>query len=186
MIISSYKITPYSLPFIQPWKTASGIWTKRKGWLVQIEANNGLCGFGDCSPLPEAGTESFEAAREQITKRLPCLQGLSPEKALEQLPENDTPAARFAIETSLLDLICKANGEPLHNWLVADSPNNLQVNSSIGTLNNETTRKARASASTLLMLNCRHYRPLVVHYQKGFSFVWMPTGHGASRMPSIF
>lgn len=147
MIISSYKITPYSLPFIQPWKTASGIWTERKGWLIQVETDNGLCGFGDCSPLPEAGTESFAAAQEQITKQLPRLKGLSPEKALEQLSSHGAPATRFAIETSLLDLICKATGETLHNWLVADSPDNIRVNSSIGTLNSKTSRIAKASAA---------------------------------------
>lgn len=147
MIISSFQITPYSLPFIQPWQTASGIWTKRKGWLVQIETDDGLCGFGDCSPLPEAGTESLQTAQEEMASQLPCLQGLSPEKALDQLASHGAPATRFAIETSLLDLICKEIGEPLHNWLTADSPNNIRVNSSIGTLNDKTSQMAEISAA---------------------------------------
>ncbi len=72
------------------------------------------------------------------------------EKALDQLASHGTPAARFAIETSFLDLICKEIGEPLHNWLTTDSPNNIRVNSSIGTLNDKTSQMAEVKCDLTL------------------------------------
>ena len=65
--LEALGIRPYALPLHQPWTSARGTRTERRGWLIEIRAA-GLCGYGDCAPLPEAGTE-VEAAAEAMLSR---------------------------------------------------------------------------------------------------------------------
>lgn len=65
--LEALGIRPYALPLHQPWTSARGTRTERRGWLVEVRAA-GLCGYGDCAPLPEAGTE-VEAAAEAMLSR---------------------------------------------------------------------------------------------------------------------
>ncbi|HPB75397.1 MAG TPA: enolase C-terminal domain-like protein, partial [Chromatiaceae bacterium] len=65
--LEAFGTRPYALPLRQPWTSARGTRTERRGWLIEIRAA-GLCGYGDCAPLPEAGTE-VEAAAEAMLSR---------------------------------------------------------------------------------------------------------------------
>ncbi len=59
--LEAIGIRPYALPLRQPWTSAHGTRTERRGWLVQVQAA-GVRGHGDCAPLPEAGTEAEAVA----------------------------------------------------------------------------------------------------------------------------
>ena len=65
--LEAFGTRPYALPLRQPWTSARGTRTERRGWLIEVRAA-GLCGYGDCAPLPEAGTE-VEAAAEAMLNR---------------------------------------------------------------------------------------------------------------------
>ncbi len=65
--LEAFGTRPYALPLRQPWTSARGTRTERRGWLIEVRAA-GLCGYGDCAPLPEAGTE-VEAAAEAMLSR---------------------------------------------------------------------------------------------------------------------
>lgn len=48
----------YSLPFRAPVRTARGAWAAREGLYVRVGRPDGAAGFGEASPLPNAGSES--------------------------------------------------------------------------------------------------------------------------------
>lgn len=78
----------YDLPLRGAWGSARGGFARRRGWLVWIGAE-GLIGYGDCAPLPAAGTESHEtagAALERLVARLP---GQDVETLLATLDSDD-------------------------------------------------------------------------------------------------
>ncbi len=71
--LEAIGIRPYALPLRQPWTSAHGTRTVRRGWLLQVQAA-GMRGYGDCAPLPEAGTEAeavAEVALRLWQSRLP-------------------------------------------------------------------------------------------------------------------
>ncbi|MCF7979456.1 MAG: hypothetical protein K9L82_15890 [Chromatiaceae bacterium] len=113
-------LTPYRLPLRRPWRSAHGLRREREGWLVQAYGQ-GCCGYGDCAPLPEAGTETSIAAAKRLSTWLHDhgQSALETQLALlEQGIPSATPAADAALETALLDLSARLCGLPLHEHLV--------------------------------------------------------------------
>ncbi|MCK7576312.1 MAG: o-succinylbenzoate synthase [Chromatiales bacterium] len=128
---------PYDLPLRQAWGSARGGFARRRGWLVWVEAD-GLTGYGDCAPLPAAGTESHEAAGAMLERLVARLPGQEVETRLAALDaENDTtatPAARFALDCALSDLASRRRGLSLRRWLAPEAVDRLAVNAMLGTL----------------------------------------------------
>ncbi|AGA91987.1 o-succinylbenzoic acid synthetase [Thioflavicoccus mobilis 8321] len=134
-MIERCDLLPYRLPLRQPWRSARGSVAERHGWLVRMTAT-GRNGFGDCSPLPAAGTELPEQAAAALTSWQAGLVGRSPQGALAWLADHPTPApaARFAIESALLDLLAQARGLALRFWLTPEANDRVAVNTMLGGL----------------------------------------------------
>jgi|GEM_PF-111283 len=117
-----FTLTPYRLPLRMPWRTARGVRTEREGWLVQA-CWQGCRGYGDCAPLPEAGTETPIAAWQRLSTwpRDHRQSSLETQLALleRQIPSS-TPAADAALETALLDLSARLSGLTLHAYLLTE------------------------------------------------------------------
>jgi o-succinylbenzoate synthase len=102
---------------------AAGLQT-RHSLVLRLEDAAGLCGFGEASPLPGYSPDSLAQARRELSRI--CAQGveLGPEvpgvfwveAALAALRVK-SPAARFAVETALLDWLGKRRGLPVHALL---------------------------------------------------------------------
>jgi o-succinylbenzoate synthase len=132
MIVRGFIIEPYRLPLRAPWRSARGDREVRDGWLLRARTDH-LEGFGDCAPLPAAGTE-------QPAEALAWLQRLRDEargqpvatclKRLDSLP--CPPAARCAVETALLDLMARAGRLPLARLLDPDAVSAVAANASVG------------------------------------------------------
>lgn len=52
---------PYALPLRAPWRTSRGTLHERCGRLLRLQTSDGLTGWGDCAPLPEAGIDAASA-----------------------------------------------------------------------------------------------------------------------------
>lgn len=128
-LIDTIEFMPYRLPLTRPWCSACGGLSERRGWLVQVRCG-GLRGYGDCAPLPAAGTEGVGVAWDWLyawrvrTLRRPL------GSALDELAEahpaidaargsNPAPAARYAAECALADLTAQGAGVSLAHWLSA-------------------------------------------------------------------
>jgi o-succinylbenzoate synthase len=107
----------------------------RAGWLVGL-ATEGLQGFGDCAPLPSAGTEDHRSASTALAEiashaermTLADLLGWADERLVAR------PATRFAIECALLDLASQLRGLPLRKLLKPSAPSAIQVNGMLGAI----------------------------------------------------
>jgi len=128
------SLHPYAVPLARPWLSARGATTTREGWLVSVEDADGVCGWGECAPLPGAGTESAGEAWSALSAAADRLPGLDAARALDALPGLGTPAARFGLEGALLDLLARRAGLPLYRFLEPSAGGGVAVNAFGGAL----------------------------------------------------
>lgn len=133
--IDGFRIRPYDLPLRRDWRSARGGFQRRRGWLVCAETD-GAIGYGDCAPIPAAGTEDPESAESALLNACARTPGRSVGEILEMLDTGyaATPAARFALECALLDLLSQAEEVPLRRLLAHDASDAVQVNGILGAL----------------------------------------------------
>lgn len=128
---TGFTLHPISLSLRAPLRTAHGEIGAREGWSVRFEAE-GAVGWGEALPLPEFGTESPQACervlRAELARRaaVPVSTEQDVERAVSGL--EDTPCARFAIETALLDWLAQRAGRPLSALLGERTTSRVQVN----------------------------------------------------------
>lgn len=156
--IVAARVHRYLLPLRKPWRTAAGGLTGREGWLVRIDVDDGRSGYGDCAPLAASGTETAAVAKAALSKHLQRLSGLSADEALATLDRmlgDKAPAARYAVETALLDLIAQQRCLPLADLLkdasrpVADvrRTTRVTVNAALGSLRDVTDEAILAACA---------------------------------------
>jgi o-succinylbenzoate synthase len=138
-VIDQVLIRPYALALRRAWGSSQGGFDRRHGWLIRVSAD-GLHGFGDCAPLPVAGTESAALAGE--TLRL--IQRLAPGRPVEELLSDFgtelavAPAARFGLDCALCDLLTQRCSLPLRQWLSSSAGDEVPVNAMLGTIGSVT------------------------------------------------
>lgn len=146
--IEKIEIQPYRLPLRQPWQSARGIREERRGWLVGLEAA-GMRGYGDCAPLPEAGTEDEAQALAALRDWQAAALGQPLGALLQDFREAGVkapwaPAARYSIECALLDLAARSAGIPLRRWLNPQAADAVPVNATLGALRDQTPAQVAA------------------------------------------
>ena len=146
--ISEFRVLPYALPLRRPWATARGALAHRQGFLIGLRCDDGPRGFGDCAPLEAAGTESLSQARTRLTQAAETSRSCLPQDLSAAVSEwRDTPAARCAVETALLDIQSQLAGLPLCRCLSAEAGDAVDVNAAAGGLDqNCVPRCLRAAA----------------------------------------
>lgn len=146
-MIARLDLVPYRLGLRRPWASARGTLGERRGWLVRAATRHHR-GFGDCAPLPAAGTEPAGVALAALSDWQRSLVGQSLEAALTRLEQEpapdqgEAPAARFAVECALRDLVSHAHGLPLRHQLATASWDRVEVNAMLGPLEAETHGRA--------------------------------------------
>jgi o-succinylbenzoate synthase len=137
------------LPLRQAWISARGGFVVREGWVVKLETDAGLIGYGDCAPLPLAGTESMDSAYACLSGWAAALPGLSLEVALGKITASavEAPATSCGLETALLDLLAQQAGLPLAHWLNPSSSAAVKVNAVIGGLDSQMVERALAAVA---------------------------------------
>ena len=99
-------------------------WRERRGMVLRLFDDAGNVGQGEASPLPGYSPEDLPSARAALARepwrRLATIDASAPlipqvRHAVDGIDEG-LPAARFALETALLDLIGQRTGRPL--WVL--------------------------------------------------------------------
>lgn len=149
MRLTHCTFSPYRLPLRQPWVSARSGFVVREGWLVRLATDAGRVGYGDCAPLPQAGTESIESAAACLADWTTTLPGLSPEAALGRITASadSAPAAICGLETALFDLLAQQARLPLARWLNPRSSAAVKVNAVLGGLDRHVAERALAAAA---------------------------------------
>ncbi|MEY6432180.1 o-succinylbenzoate synthase [Thioalkalicoccus limnaeus] len=148
-MIDAIRLNPYRLPMHDPWVSAHGRLAERSGWLVRIDAAD-HSGFGDCAPLAAAGTETPQQAKQWLDQAGHQLVGLEPGAGLDrcQTIGRAAPAARYALECALSDLIAQRSGQTLRHWLAPDAGERVGVNAMLGSLTTVTHNQIQAACAT--------------------------------------
>ncbi len=114
-------LRPFCVALREPLATAAGSIEARTGVLVVLEDRAGRVGVGEASPLPGrlAGpVENLPACREALARAVEGLEGCDPESVLAGDGSEVVPlAARFALESALIDLVAQARGVCGADWL---------------------------------------------------------------------
>lgn len=79
----------YRRLFKEPVRTALGVWSVREGFVLRLEHDDGVVGFGEVAPIPSFGTETLEEAESFLSK-------FKVIDSAEELPDA-LPCCRFAI-----------------------------------------------------------------------------------------
>jgi o-succinylbenzoate synthase len=113
------------LPLLRPLTTSQGVIEKRTVWVLELIGDDGVCGYGEASPLPGFGGEEAERCGQTLHKVIslltPRVVGLWLDKERADAPLGvaiepllvHTPCARHAIEGALIDLLAKRKGVPV-------------------------------------------------------------------------
>lgn len=148
ILISRVAICAYDLPLARGWSSARGTLERRRGWLLRLQSGEGALGFGECAPLPGAGTETFDEAAATLRSLLPELAGKRGDVALERLfGITQSPAARCALETALLDLAANSAGCSVARHLNPRALESVRVNAMIGALHSDAGARAQRAAA---------------------------------------
>lgn len=118
----SVKITQVEGAIERPAENAVDRWHRREGLLLELTAN-GVTGVGEASPLPGVSPDSLDEARH-VLQVAATLLDLDPSTSVQgafdrigQMIAIDAPAARFALETAVLDWLGKSRAKPVHALL---------------------------------------------------------------------
>ena len=141
------EYSPYSLKLKIPFATSKGDITSRSGFIIKLSDENGNSGTGDCSPFPEFGSESLEAAEKKLAQlksiTLSDLQFSSIKDELINLIS--FPALKSGLEQALLELSAKYNNQSLMGLFGVSSSKEIFINGVIGFLSlSESIEKAKS------------------------------------------
>lgn len=127
------QIDAYSLPLTRPWRSSKGSCLARTGWLVTATDEAGTTGYGDCCPMPEAGTEAHAQAGRFLLK---SVRQQPTRKLFHELEQHRTshPAACHGISTALLDLQARQQHLPLGQLLNSEASLEVSLNAAAGAL----------------------------------------------------
>jgi o-succinylbenzoate synthase len=107
----------------QPIVGAGGGWAERRGILLALRDEHGRFGCGEASPLPGYSPDRLDWCASALAQALTepvhvSLQNFAAEitHVLERIPSR-LPAARFALECALLDIIGQALERPVYELL---------------------------------------------------------------------
>lgn len=132
----------FELKFKTPFITSKKKLKIRKGILIKIKYDN-FVGFGECSPFPEFGSETFEQAENKL-QDFNLKMNLNPKDFLTNISGslaelNDSPSLKHGIEQALLNLICNKTKLSLNELFNVNSNSLIPVNAVVGILaQNET------------------------------------------------
>ena len=78
-----FEYRRYHLPFRVPIRTARGQWLVREGFILRLESEDGLVGWGEIAPITDFGSESLEAAQSACVSlgtfvSVEALEGIDP------------------------------------------------------------------------------------------------------------
>ncbi|MEM8961388.1 MAG: mandelate racemase/muconate lactonizing enzyme family protein [Acidobacteriota bacterium] len=142
-------------------------WSERHGLLLEVEDENGTVGIGEASPLPGYSPDTLEDAERDLqrwaTKRMPPISSAPPIAiAATATSWLRSPAARFAAETAMLDLVARRRdvalprllGEPVSAVPLAalidgDEPDRAAAQAEAAIARGIRTLKLKVSGSTL-------------------------------------
>jgi L-alanine-DL-glutamate epimerase-like enolase superfamily enzyme len=116
--ITKIEMWPVDLPITDPFMVATGHLLVARNVFVRIQLRSGAVGYGEMAPFPEVGGQDRAGCQRAGTELAKITLGVSASQYghladvfQERVP--DSAAARCALETAILDALCRHRGIPL-------------------------------------------------------------------------
>jgi L-Ala-D/L-Glu epimerase len=117
--IAQIEFWPVDIPITDPFVVATGTRLTAQNVFVRVTLASGAQGYGEAAPFPEVGGETRDSCLTSMTVLGEGLLGRSVlqygdlSRLLSALSASSQPAARCALETALLDALCREAGIPM-------------------------------------------------------------------------
>jgi L-alanine-DL-glutamate epimerase-like enolase superfamily enzyme len=117
--ITKIEFWPVDVPITDPFVVATGTRVTAQNVFVRMSLASGIQGYGEAAPFPEVGGETRTSCMASMVSLGEALLGQSVARykhlarLLDDLSASSQPAARCAMETAVLDALCRAGGIPL-------------------------------------------------------------------------
>jgi len=117
------EVVPGGGALERPVGNARSGWRARHGLILRVHDEAGGTGQGEASPLLDYSADDLPAARAALEAFAARLPGFELEQPLRAIGDavGESAAARFALETAVLDLLGQRRGQPLWALLVANA-----------------------------------------------------------------
>ena len=152
MKVTRLAWTTYRIPFRQPFATAHGTQTVRRGVLLQLHTDTGLVGLGEAAPIPGSPPQAWS----DVATLHAAVSLLVPDKQLEKIPDAFGPmghlhpaavaAVRCGLDTAVCDVLAQAADVPLRQWLHREASETVPVNATIAVPDAASAAQAAATA----------------------------------------
>lgn len=98
--------------------------TERAGIVLEVRTAEGIVGRGEASPLPGMSAETLADARAELTKFVArgAFELVSEQTVFTLAETVAAPAARFAVETALLDVLAQASKTSISGLFDEEAP----------------------------------------------------------------
>ncbi len=115
--ITEVEFWPVDIPITHPFVVATGTRTTAENIFVRLTLEDGSSGYGEAAPFPEVGGETRQSCSDSLAILARSLIGRSASdyQEIASLMETDAPAqpaARCALETALIDALCRSKAIP--------------------------------------------------------------------------
>ena len=117
--ITQIEFWPVDIPLTDPFVVATGTRVTAQNIFVRVTLASGVQGYGEAAPFPEVGGETRTSCLASMTAFGEALLGQSVlqyrhlSRVLTDLSSSSQPAARCALETAVLDALCREAGLPM-------------------------------------------------------------------------
>jgi L-alanine-DL-glutamate epimerase-like enolase superfamily enzyme len=125
--VTKIEFWPVDIPITDPFVVATGTRLTAHNVFVRVTLASGIQGYGEAAPFPEVGGETRESCLASMAMLGTSLIGQSVLRykylagLLADLSDSSQPAARCALETAVLDALCREAGIPMWGlWGGAD------------------------------------------------------------------
>lgn len=123
MKLRGARVSPITLRFARPVRTARGVFTERPCVILELHDADGVSGYGEAAPWAGFGMETLAESLATLRQAAPllCDADLEPGEWPVRLAAHfhSAPAARAALDGALWDLASRRAGRPLANLLAA-------------------------------------------------------------------
>ena len=135
MNITAFEVIPYNIPFVTPLQTAGNTYTHREGVWLQLKSGE-FTGIGEAAPLEGFSKETIKEVHYALEGFHQAIEGESFDNdelfSLFEVHTEDTPSARFALESAVYDMLSKDAGVPLCKYLNSNAKPEIAVNGLVG------------------------------------------------------
>lgn len=136
MRVRSLTWRPFRIPFRTGFSTARGALSHREGWLVRLEAGDGITGLGEASPLAAHGLPPGRPVPDLLSEARAALAGAPLDTVAAYVEGITAPGAgeaavRCALDTALLDVLGRASGRRVADLLAAPVRGSVAVNATV-------------------------------------------------------